>query len=257
MKRTTMSYMVATVVALTAVGGLAIHPSQTMAQVQSVATNAACGQVVSGLVNLTANLDCSGDGLIIGGDNTVINMNGYTIKGPGSDSSKVGIMIPHDNAVVIGPGNIREFQAGVLLTGANGVKISSLIIDANEIGAFMTASENTDLQQNIVKNNGLGYATHSSTGLSLTSNLMSGNLLAGITFVNTHGAEVSMNNIDGSQNGVFLDAQSSDNIIEANNVLGNLVDLNNANGLPTNINNNQYTENNCQVSNPSGICIGR
>jgi parallel beta-helix repeat protein len=250
--------MVATILSLMAIGGLAMPSLPIMAQAQPVATNAACGQVVSGLVNLTANLDCSGDGLIIGGDNTVVNMNGYSITGPGPDSSKVGIMVPNnDNVVINGPGSISNFQAGVLVTGANGMKMSSLILDSNQIGVFMTGSENTEIQQNIVKENSLGVATHSSSGAKLTSNLMSGNLLAGITFVNTQQSEVSMNNIDGSQNGAFLDAQSSANSVVANNVLENVVDVNNANGLPPNINNNQFSDNNCQVSNPSGICIGR
>ena len=258
MKRTIVSYMVATILSLMAIGGLAMPSLPIMAQAQPVATNAACGQVVSGLVNLTANLDCSGDGLIIGGDNTVVNMNGYSITGPGPDSSKVGIMVPNnDNVVINGPGSISNFQAGVLVTGANGMKMSSLILDSNQIGVFMTGSENTEIQQNIVKENSLGVATHSSSGAKLTSNLMSGNLLAGITFVNTQQSEVSMNNIDGSQNGAFLDAQRSSNSVVANNVLENVVDVNNANGLPPNINNNQFTDNNCQVSNPSGICIGR
>ncbi|HET6640004.1 MAG TPA: hypothetical protein VFG77_00155, partial [Nitrososphaeraceae archaeon] len=44
-------------------------------------TNAACGQVVSGVVNLTSNLNCSGDGIIVGGPNTVVNMNGFSITG--------------------------------------------------------------------------------------------------------------------------------------------------------------------------------
>ena len=52
---------------------------------QEASTNAACGQVVSGVVNLTANLNCSGDGIIVGGPNTVINMNGFSITGPGQD----------------------------------------------------------------------------------------------------------------------------------------------------------------------------
>ncbi|MGH9977617.1 MAG: right-handed parallel beta-helix repeat-containing protein [Nitrososphaeraceae archaeon] len=253
-----MSYTVATILSLMAIGGLAMPSLPIMAQVQPVATNASCGQVVSGLVNLTANLDCSGDGLIIGGDNTVVNMNGYSITGPGPDSSKVGIMVPNnDNVVINGPGSISNFQAGVLVTGANGMKMSSLILDSNQIGVFMTGSENTEIQQNIVKQNSLGVATHSSSSATLTSNLMSGNLLAGITFVNTLQSEVSMNNIDGSQNGAFFDAQSSGNSVLANNVLENVIDVNNANGLPPNINNNQFTDNNCQVSNPSGICIGR
>ncbi|MGH9993858.1 MAG: hypothetical protein ACRD4J_01305, partial [Nitrososphaeraceae archaeon] len=56
-------------------------------QTQAASSNAACGQVVSGVVNLTANLNCSGDGIIVGGPNTVINMNGFSITGPGQDSS--------------------------------------------------------------------------------------------------------------------------------------------------------------------------
>ena len=54
-----------------------------------------------------------------------------------------------------------------------------------------------------------------------------------------------MNNVVGSQNGVFLDGQSSQNTISANNVFENVIDLNNANGLPTNINANQYVDNSC------------
>src|SRR5918994_293748 len=224
----------------------------------AASSNAACGQVVSGVVNLTANLNCSGDGIIVGGPNTVINMNGFSITGPGQDSSKVGIMVPNvDNVVVNGPGSISNFQAGVLLTGANGFKINSAILSNNQIGTFMTGAENAQVQQNIIQGNSIGVASHSSTGAAMDSNLMNGNLLAGITFVNTQQSSVGMNNIVGSQNGVFLDGQSTGNALSANNVLENVIDLNNANGLPTNINANQYVDNSCETSNPSGLCIGR
>ena len=228
-------------------------------QQQAVPISAACGQVVSGVVNLTANLNCgSGDGIIVGGPNTVINMNGFSITGPGQDSSKVAIMVPNvDNVVVNGPGSLSNFQAGVLLTGANGFKISSVILSDNQIGTFMTGADNAQVQQNIIQGNSIGVASHSSTGASIDSNLMNGNLLAGITFVNTQQSNVGMNNVVGSQNGVFLDGQSKQNTISANNVLENVIDLNNANGLPTNINANQYVDNSCSTSNPSGLCIGR
>ena len=225
----------------------------------SSSSNAACGQVVSGVVNLTANLNCSsGDGIIVGGPNTVINMNGFSITGPGLDSSKVGIMVSNvDNVVVNGPGSISNFQAGVLLTGATGFTINSVILSNNQIGTFMTGAENAQVQQNIIQGNSIGVASHSSTGAAIDSNLMNGNLLAGITFVNSQQSNIGMNNVVGSQNGVFLDGQSRDNTISANNVLENVIDLNNANGLPTNINANQYVDNSCETSNPSGLCIGR
>jgi Periplasmic copper-binding protein (NosD) len=236
-------------------GALDMRGAATAAAASS---NAACGQVVSGLINLTANLNCSGDGLIVGGPNTVINMNGFSITGPGQDSSKVGIMVPNvDNVVVNGPGSISNFQAGVLLTGANGFQINSVILSNNQIGTFMTGAENSEVRQNIIQGNSIGVASHSSNGAAIDSNLMNGNLLAGLTFVNTRQSAIDMNNIIGSQNGVFLDGQSSQITISANNVLENVIDLNNANGLPTNINANQYADNNCQTSNPSGLCIGR
>ncbi|MGA7369994.1 MAG: NosD domain-containing protein [Nitrososphaeraceae archaeon] len=237
---------------------LTAQQTTTTVSAEQAQTNPACGQTVSGVVSLTANLNCSGDGIIVGGPNTVINMNGFSITGPGKDSSKVGIMAPNvDNVVVHGPGSISNFQAGALLTGANGFKINSVILSGNQIGTFMTGAENAELRQNIIQNNNIGVASHSSKGAAIDSNLMSGNLLAGVTFVDTLNSKVAMNSVHGSQNGIFLDGQSSNNAIDANNLQGNVVDLNNANGLPTNINNNQYTENNCETSNPSGLCVGR
>jgi parallel beta-helix repeat protein len=226
--------------------------------IEGTTIDAACGQVVTGVVNLTANLNCSGDGIIVGGPNTVINMNGFSITGPGQDSSKGGIMVSNvDNVVVNGPGTISNFQAGVLLTGSNGFKLDSTILENNQIAVSMTGADNAEVQQNMIKNNYLGIASHSNSGSKITSNLISGNQLAGITFVNTKSSSMDMNNIHRSQDGVFLDEQSSDNTINANSVLQNAVDINNANGLPLNINSNQYDENNCGVSNPSGLCVGK
>ena len=238
-------------------GESTMQQMQLQQQAASSSTNAACGQVVSGVVNLTSNLNrSSGDGIIVGGPNTVINMNGFSITGPGQDSSKVGIMVPNvDNVVVNGPGSLSNFQAGVLLTGATGFAINSVILSNNQIGTFMTGAENAQVQQNIIQGNSIGVASHSSTGAAIDSNLMNGNLLAGITFVNSQQSNVGMNNVVGSQNGVFLDGQSKQNTISANNVLENVIDLNNANGLPTNINANQFVDNSCETSNPSGMCI--
>jgi parallel beta-helix repeat protein len=269
MKRTIMSYMVATIVSLAAVIGLAIQPSSLMAQLQNSTasaspatvkpiTNPACGEVVQGNVNLTANLNCSGDGIIVGADNVNINLNGYSITGPGQQSSKVGVVIPNNNNIMVeGPGVIKGFQAGILATGSNNVQIKSIILKNNEIAVFTTGSTNTQVSDNIIQNNNLGVASHSSRGASLMSNLINSNQLAGVTLVNTHKAILTANNIEGGQNGLFLDAQSSENTINMNNVLHNVIDLNNANGLAPNINVNSYSDNNCMLSNPSGLCIGR
>ncbi len=282
MKRTIMAYMVATIVSFAVISGLTIQPLSSMAQQQvqqeqergqgqqqgqeqdqqresrTPVTNAACGQVVDGLVELNSDLNCSGDGLIVGDDGTTIRLNGHTIRGPGPDSSKVGISVGNENGVTIeGPGTIEQFQAGILASGAERTLITSMMLRGNQIAVFSTGTEGLQATQNIISKNSIGMASHSSNRLQLTENLISGNALAGITFVNTRDAMISTNNVLESENGIFVDAQSNDNTIDSNNVLRNTVDLNNANGLATNVNSNSYSDNNCAISNPSGMCIGR
>jgi nitrous oxidase accessory protein NosD len=228
----------------------------TMGDTRTPTTNAAsCGQVVEGLVELNSNLNCSGDGLIVGGDDTTIRLNGHTIMGPGPDSSKVGISVGNQDGVRIeGPGTIEQFQAGILASGAEGTMISGMTLEDNQIAIYSTGTGGLQAMQNELTHNSIGMASHSSNGLELTENLMTGNVLAGITFVATDNSLISKNDLRESENGIFVDPESNDNRIESNKALRNKVDLNNANGLATNVNQNGFSDNNCQISNPSGLC---
>ena len=137
-----MTYMVAAIVSFAAIGAQIASPTNAVAQEeQPPQGTVACGQVVQGNVTLTANLNCSGDGLIVGDDETTINLNGFGIYGPGADSSKVGIGASEDNVVVNGPGTIQGFQAGILATGAKALAANSLIMQDNQIAAFFTGAD--------------------------------------------------------------------------------------------------------------------
>ncbi|MFL6342707.1 MAG: NosD domain-containing protein [Nitrososphaeraceae archaeon] len=265
-----MSYMVATLVSLAALGTLITQPTLAAATTRnsdtstadptsgsSATTNPACGQVVSGNVTLTSNLNCSGDGLIVGDDNTVINMNGYTIAGPGRGSSKVGIMIPASAHVEVkGAGQISNFQAGVLATGSSDVKVSRLILTENQIATFLTGTRGTTVSENIMDKNTIAVAAHSARNADIESNVMDGNALAGATFVNSLDSTIAGNNIRGSNDGIFLDPQSHNNVVNSNIAKQNTEDINNGNGLPVNINNNDFKDNLCTLSTPSGLCTG-
>jgi hypothetical protein len=258
MKRTLMTYMVAAIVSLAAIGAQVVSPMNAVAQEdQPPQGTVACGQVVQGNVTLTANLNCTGDGLIVGDDGTTINLNGFGIYGPGADSSKVGIGVSEDNVAINGPGIISGFQAGILATGAKELAVTSLIMQNNQIAGFFTGADLASIQENIIKNNNIAVASHSASGINIESNLMDSNALAGVTFVNTDESAVSSNNIQGSQNALFMDSQSTENTVQLNNAHDNVVDVNNANGLAPNVNQNTFSDNNCQVSNPSGLCFGR
>ena len=258
MQRTTMSYMVATILTLAALSGISMQSSMQMAQAQvPLVSSPACGQVVKGNITLTADLKCNGDGLIVGSDNAVIDLAGYSITGTGPDSSKVGIVVPNsDDVQVIGPGALRAFQAGILITGSDGTSVKRVTFDGNKIAVFMTGTSNTVVEQNVIGPNSIGVAAHSSELVDVHANLMSSNSLAGVTFVNTDKSVIWANSVGGSANGIFSDSQSSKNNLKFNNVLGNTVDINNADGLPININENTYEKNNCNTSNPVGVCVG-
>jgi parallel beta-helix repeat protein len=230
---------------------------------QPLAVSPSCGQVITQNVVLTSNLKCAdSDGLIVGASDIVIDLNGNTISGPDADSqektsSKVGIMVPNSNNVVIQDGTIQGFQAGILMTGSQNVEIKGIASKNNQIGLFSTGASIVNVHLSILMNNQIGLAGHSTQQLNLENNIIYQNTMAGLTLVNSDNAVVTLNSITESGNGLYLDNQSDNNNVNFNNVLLNTVDINNANGLPVNTNANTFDQNNCMTSNPSGICIGK
>jgi parallel beta-helix repeat protein len=191
----------------------------------------------------------------VGADGTTIRLNGHTITGLGLDSSKVGVSVGNQDGVRIeGPGTIEQFQAGIYAAGAEGTVISEMTLEDNQIAVFSTGTEGLQAMQNNLAENSIGVGSHSSNGLELSENLMTANVLTGISLVTTDNSLISKNDIRESHNGIYIDAQSNGNRIESSDVYKNTVDLNNANGLATYINQNRYSDNNCETSNPSGLC---
>ncbi len=220
--------------------------------------NPSCGQVVQGYVKLISNLICGGDGLIVGNKNSQINLNGFSIKGPGLDSNKVGIMIGgQENVSIFGNGIISGFQSGIYISGGNHVSVKDLNINNNKVGIYLTGANDSTMNNNMIDNNTIGMASHSSSKAAIKYNQLNLNKLSAITFINTKNSSIYGNNILNTTNGIFIDPQSSFNNVNFNNIFNNILDLNNANNLPININNNYYSDNNCITSLPSGLCIGR
>ncbi|HET6589818.1 MAG TPA: right-handed parallel beta-helix repeat-containing protein [Candidatus Nitrosocosmicus sp.] len=217
-----------------------------------------CGDVIKFDITLTSNLYCDSDGLIIGSDDITVNLNGYTISGPGEKSSKVGIMLRQNSEIqIFGNGTITNFQAGILNSESENIKIINITLTGNEIGIFNTGSSKTEINNNSFNSNSVGIAGHSSDNFNIIRNNFNSNDLAGITFVNSGESTINSNTVTGSVNGIFFDGQSTENEINANNAFENRgVDLNNGNGLPTNINSNVFSDNNCNTSVPDGLCLG-
>ncbi|MGZ5485664.1 MAG: hypothetical protein ACXWFB_07120, partial [Nitrososphaeraceae archaeon] len=159
MNRTLMAYMLAAIISFSAVAAITMQPISLSAQTQPaqqqpstpalgqpLALSPSCGQVITQNVVLTSNLNCAEtDGLIVNAGDIVIDLNGHTISGPdiGSEtqaSSKVGIMIPNMNNVVVQDGTIEGFQAGILMTGSQNVEVKGMVAKNNQIGLFSTGA---------------------------------------------------------------------------------------------------------------------
>ena len=276
MNRTFMIYILAAIISFSAITAITMQPipvsaqtqpgqqqPQTPAQVQPLAISPSCGQVITQNVVLTSNLNCAEtDGLIVNAGNIVVDLNGHTISGPDVDSdtktsSKVGIMIPNVNNVVVQDGTIEGFQAGVLMTGSQNVEVKGIVAKNNQIGLFSTGASILNAHLSIIMNNQIGIAGHSTQQSTIENNILFQNTLAGVTLVNSDNSVITLNSITESGNGLYIDNQSNQNNVNFNNVLLNTIDVNNANGLPVNTNGNTYDQNNCMTANPSGICIGK
>ncbi len=228
-----------------------------------VLASISCGELIQQSIKLSSDLNCNGDAILVGNNNIEIDLNGHKITGPGIASNistaKVGIMIGEKSGVkIIGPGIIEGFQAAVMTTGGQHNTISGVTFTKDQIGSFNAGSTDTSITGNTFFEDLVGFASHSSTNSKINTNSFISNQLAGIILINSGNDEVSMNSIFGSKTGMFLDGQSNGNKITYNNVLKNsVVDLNNANGLPINIDNNLFIDNNCDTSLPVGLCFGK
>ena len=169
MSKILLIYILATLIAVSSVTTITMQPIDISAQTQPaaptqsplqtqqqqqpstqpLAISPSCGQVITQNVILTSNLNCAdSDGLIVGASDIVVDLNGHTISGPDVDSdtktsSKVGIMIPNMNNVVVQDGTIEGFQAGILMTGSQNVEVKGIVAKNNQIGLFRYWCEHT------------------------------------------------------------------------------------------------------------------
>jgi hypothetical protein len=238
-------------------GSTSAKKSATSAATDIPAKSLSCGEVIKESVKLSTNLVCTGDGLIIGADGITVDLNGHSLEGPGPKSSKIGVMLATSSGVTLkGPGTISGYQAGTLDTGGQGNTITGINYDDNQIAIFLTGAKDTDIERNMLTGNDIGMASHSASTTTFAKNMLDDNALAGVTLVNTADNKVDTNIIEGSNNGVFADSQSTGNKITTNTIMHNTgVDVNNGNGLPININKNTFTANNCNTSVPDGLCL--
>ena len=90
--------------------------------------------------------------------------------------------------------------------------------------------------------------------LSLRNNILLNNHLVGISLSHSDNSKIILNNILGSEVGIFYDYQTINTLTLLNTVIFNILDIHITEILPFNINNNSYNYNIYNKSSPSGMC---
>jgi parallel beta-helix repeat protein len=169
-----------------------------------------------------------------------------------------GILVANaDNVAIAGLGKIDGFTRGVTFLGSSGGSLSDVQMSGNDIGAVVASSSGVEISRNTMTNNGIAVVFDSSNGGVTAFNQIVANLREGVLLLGSSDNVVAANNMYGNgANGIYLDPMSRGNNIDYNTVFGHdTADLNNADGMPTNVNQNSFGDNNnCGTSLPGGLC---
>jgi parallel beta-helix repeat protein len=226
-----------------------------------------CGELITTDVTLQEDLSCPDDGLKISESGVTLNMNGHTITSSDGDDNSVdltmdvdgnsGILVTASDVTILGLGQISGFETGIKFIGSSGGQVSDVTLRDNGIGALVSGSDSVYISKNSIDTNDYGIVSESSPNGVASFNQIVSNSEAGIVLLESSENVIAGNGVFGNgDTGIFLNDQSTHNTVDYNIVFGHSeADMNNANGLATNINDNSFGENNkCGTSTPAGLC---
>src|SRR5919108_1538513 len=215
-----------------------------------------CGQAITGNLELTSDMTCEGDGIIVQGSNLEIRLNGFAIRGPGSDSNTTGILVEEAREVRIrGPGMVTGFGTGIAYTAASGGAMRDIHVSDNDIGVLLDDTTNTHVKQDHVFDNRIVVLNRASDNTEVETVVLSRND-EGIRLEKSRSVDLDFVIVMDSQTGIYLDEDSIDNEVFYNIMFRNEeIDVNFANpgegGLK-----NTFGNNECVRSIPAEICTG-
>ncbi|GAB4201939.1 MAG: hypothetical protein Tsb002_38640 [Wenzhouxiangellaceae bacterium] len=227
----------------------------------------ACGDIVTGYVRLDASLHCSSDwyALMVGGDNTTIDLNGHTLSGT---RDQLGIdVLGYQHVSIVGNGRLSGFWAGIRGHEAHFLKVENTWFDNLGTGITLSHTSNAEIRQNRFSDSGsraLSIRTTPYHSTPSSNNIISDNEftrsdvgihLCGIT---TRDNQVLDNRL--SQMGwtaIQLEDETHSNQLHRNDVTGSYAGLAMFNSNDNEVSGERYTDNEIGVwlaAQPPGPC---
>ena len=165
------------------------------------AVTVSCGQTITQSTVVSNNLvNCPGDGLVITGNNIVLDLGGHTISGRNTTNTtaqeQVGIHLINASGVTVRNGTVTNFDAGVAVEGGAGNTITNLTVRDNFNHSTATGAMNPCSY-------GDGITVFDSDNNQIRSNRATGN---------------------GPFSGIALVGDSDGNVVSGNQAVDNNVD---------------------------------
>lgn len=216
---------------------------------EASASGVGCGDVVTSNTILTADLFCTGTGLVVGADGITVDLGGRTIQRVGAAGFPTGIFNSGFDNVTIRNGTVSGFHFGVVAQGAVGNEISRLTLADNVSTAIeiRNGSHDNVIERNTVVGASRGvlirFGSHNN---EVSRNRMAGGGSFEAVFVHSgDGNTVARNDIAGFSQGIALRSGSDLNVIDLNTITGSgfaAINLLTSNGDNT-ISRNRLVEN--------------
>jgi Right handed beta helix region len=249
-RKHTRHLFIASLLAFSALTTITSHPSTILAQ-----TTDLCGSTISSDVELTADINCEGDGIRVGGDNLTVNLNGFAMRGPGDDTNTTGIFVDGGHEVRIeGPGMIESFGTGIKYSDAVGGTISNVQVGSSGVGLLAESSEETQWKNLYVHDNRVGAIDDGSHNSKVEGVAMSSNDVAVHVKGNSRGIAIDFNLILDGKTGIQVDPGVTSAKVFYNTMFRQeVLDMK----LPTPLEGVLLGNNNCTASDPAQYCEGR
>jgi Right handed beta helix region len=249
-RKHTRHLFIVSLLAFSALTTITSQPSTILAQ-----TTDLCGSTISSDVELTADINCEGDGIRVGGDNLTVNLNGFTLRGPGDDTNTTGIFVDGGHEVRIeGPGMIEFFGTGIKYSDAVGGTISNVQVGSSGVGLLADSSEETQWKNLYVHDNRVGAIDDGSHNSKVEGVAMSSNDVAVHVMGNSRGIAIDFNLILDGKTGIQVDPGVTSAKVFYNTMFRQeVLDMK----LPTPLEGVLLGNNNCTASDPAQYCEGR
>jgi len=216
-----------------------------------------CDTYVGKFYTLNESLDCDFEnGITINTNNTVFNLNNFSILGSGYLNPFTGILISNkENVTLTGNGIVGHFQIGVYINNSKNVDISIVNFTGNEISVYVANSSGILIDNNQFYTNTAGIKFYTIGDSVISNNTFDSNNISSISLFGSHDNIINDNLISSSLNGIFVDTKSTNTSLNSNHFTRSFgVDINIGNGGKFNEIDNSISNNTCSISIPETLC---